>query len=113
MEGRRVSRLVAPVGATSAFAIHLARGQVGKAVGPCLDDLLIVRKFFKCTSDYQVSSSIPNFSAFELGQSSCLLNTAPSPVAALPILVLPSELKLPIWVNMNPSDPTVVDPIRV
>ena len=38
MEGRRFSRLVAPVGATSAFAIHLARGQVGQAVGPVLDD---------------------------------------------------------------------------
>ena len=42
-----------------------------------------------------------------------LLNTAPNPVAVLPILVLPSVLKLPICVNMDPSEPTVVDPIRV
>jgi hypothetical protein len=88
--------LVAPTGAASAFAIHLARGQVGKAVGPCLDDYFIVRKFFKFTSDHQLSSFIPDLSPFELGQSSGLLNTAPRPVAALPILVLPSELKLPI-----------------
>ena len=56
---------------------------------------------------------MPNLVAFELGQSSGLLKTAPSPVAVLPILVLPSVLKLPICVNMEPSDPTVVDPIRV
>jgi len=37
VEGRRISRLVAPVGAASAFAIHLARGQVGQAGGPVLD----------------------------------------------------------------------------
>ena len=95
-EGRRVSRLVAPLGAASAFAIHLARGQVGKGVGPFLNVDLIVRKFFKCTSDHQLSSSMPNLSALEFGQSSGLLNTAPSPVAVLPILVLPSVLKLPI-----------------
>ena len=47
---------------------------------------------------YQLSSSMPNLLAFELGQSSGLLNTAPSPVAVLPILVLPSVLKLPICV---------------
>ena len=56
---------------------------------------------------------MPNLSAFEFGQSSGLLNTAPNPVAVLPILVLPSVLKLPIWVNIDPSEPTVVDPIRV
>jgi hypothetical protein len=37
VEGRRIYRLVAPQGATSAFAIHLARGQVGQGVDPCLD----------------------------------------------------------------------------
>lgn len=31
----------------------------------------------------------------------------------LPIRVLPSVLQLPIWVNIDPSDPTVVDPILV
>jgi hypothetical protein len=45
---------------------------------------------------HQLSSSMPNLSALEFGQSSDLLNTAPSPVAVLPILVLPSVLKLPI-----------------
>jgi hypothetical protein len=44
----------------------------------------------------QLSSPMPNLSAFEFGQSSGLLNTAPKPVAVLPILVLPSVLKLPI-----------------
>ena len=34
-------------------------------------------------------------------------------VAVLPSLVLPSVLKLPIRVNMDSSDPTAVDPIRV
>ncbi len=42
-----------------------------------------------------------------------LLNTAPKPVAVLPILVLPSELKLPICVKTEPSLPTVVLPIRL
>jgi hypothetical protein len=37
VEGRRTHRLVAPHEATSAFAIHLARGQVGQGVDPCLD----------------------------------------------------------------------------
>jgi len=37
VEGRRIHRLVAPLGATSAFAIHLARRQVGQGVDPCLD----------------------------------------------------------------------------
>ena len=37
MEGRRISRLVASNEAASACRVHLARGQVGKAVGPCLD----------------------------------------------------------------------------
>ena len=41
-EGRRISRLVAPIGAASAFAIHLARGQVGKGIGPFLDVVLII-----------------------------------------------------------------------
>ena len=56
---------------------------------------------------------MPNLSALEFGQSSGLLNTAPNPVAVLPIRVLPSVLKLPICVNVDPSDPTVVDPMRV
>jgi len=47
-------------------------------------------------ADYQLSSPMPNLSAFEFGQSSCSLKTAPSPVVVLPILVLPSVLKLPI-----------------
>jgi len=46
-EGRRISRLVAPTGATSAFAFHLARGQVGKGVGPFLDVVKIIAKFCK------------------------------------------------------------------
>ena len=38
-EGRRLTRLVASLEATSAFAIHLARaGQVGVGVGPALDE---------------------------------------------------------------------------
>ena len=38
MEGRRVSRLVASaVRPHPAFAVHLARGQVGQGVGPVLD----------------------------------------------------------------------------
>jgi len=56
---------------------------------------------------------MPNLSALEFGQSSGLLNTAPNPVAVLPIRVLPSVLKLPICVNVDPSDPTVVDPMLV
>ena len=35
------------------------------------------------------------------------------PVAPLPMRALPSELKLPICVKTEPSDPTVVLPIRV
>ncbi len=42
-----------------------------------------------------------------------LLHTAPKPVAVLPILVLPTELKLPICVKTEPSLPTVVLPIRL
>ena len=40
------------------------------------------------------------------------MKTAPRPVAVLPIRVLPSLLKLPVWVNTEPSDPTVVKPMR-
>ena len=39
------------------------------------------------------------------------MNTAPSPVAVLPILVLPSLEKLPIWVKIDPSEPVVVQPM--
>ena len=41
------------------------------------------------------------------------MNTAPKPVAMLPILVLPSELKLPVWVYSDPSDPCVNGPMVV
>ena len=46
MEGRRISRLVAPAGAASAFASTLPGGQVGKVVGPCLDAVVIVTESF-------------------------------------------------------------------
>lgn len=38
------------------------------------------------------------------------LNTAPKPVALSPMRQLPSELKEPIWVKTDPSEPTVVLP---
>ena len=49
----------------------------------------------------------------EFGQSSRSLKTAPMPVAVLPMRVLPSVLKLPIWVKTDASDPTVDEPIFV
>jgi hypothetical protein len=49
----------------------------------------------------------------EFDRARVSLKTALNPVAELPILVLPSVLKLPIWVNVDPSDPTVVEPILV
>lgn len=52
---------------------------------------------------------------FDLNLKSSLesLNTAPRPDEVLPMRVLPSLLKLPNWVNVDPSDPNVFEPMLV
>jgi hypothetical protein len=68
MEGRRIPRLVASAWRPHpAFAIHLAQGQVGKGVGPCLDVVWIVTNIEQC--DYiapNLSLMVKSVTAFTI-----------------------------------------------